>query len=87
MLQRCNNTNKKNYGHYGGRGIKVCTEWQNSFDAFRDWAMSHGYNPDAKRGECTIDRIDVNGDYCPDNCRWITNAEQQRNKRKRGVTQ
>ena len=85
MLQRCNNANKKNYHNYGGRGIKVCSEWQNSFEAFRDWAMANGYNPEAKRGECTLDRIDVNGNYCPENCRWITNAEQQRNKRKRGV--
>lgn len=83
MNQRCTNPNRKHYKHYGGRGIKVCEEWRNSFEAFREWALSNGYRPDAARGECTLDRIDVNGNYCPENCRWITNAEQQRNKRKR----
>lgn len=82
MNQRCTNPNRKHYEHYGGRGITVCEEWRNSFEAFREWAMANGYNPNAKRGECTLDRIDVNGNYSTENCRWITNAEQQRNKRK-----
>lgn len=85
MNQRCSNPNHKGYKYYGGRGISVCEVWKNSFEAFYEWALLNGYNPCAKRGECTLDRIDVSGDYCPENCRWTTNAEQQRNKRKRGV--
>lgn len=78
MLERCNNVNNKSYPDYGGRGIKVCEEWsgKTGFLKFYDWAMVSGY----KEG-LTIERKDVNGDYCPDNCCFITNAEQQRNKR------
>lgn len=60
----------------GGRGIIMCDEWKNNFLSFKDWAMTNGYKEDL-----TIDRIDVNGNYEPDNCRWITNKEQQSNKR------
>jgi hypothetical protein len=83
MKQRCTNPNRFCYEHYGGRGISVCEEWLNSFELFCEWAMANGYKPDAMRGECTLDRIDTDGNYCPENCRWVTNAEQQRNKRKR----
>lgn len=75
MKSRCHNKNGPGYYDYGGRGITVCKEWEN-FDQFYEWAMKNGY-----RDDLTIDRIDVNGNYEPDNCRWITNAEQQRNKR------
>lgn len=82
MKARCNNPNNKRYPQYGGNGIKLCKEWNNDYQAFKEWAYSAGYDENAAFGECTIDRIDVNGNYEPNNCRWITNAEQQKNKKK-----
>jgi len=76
MRDRCNNPNTPAYKNYGGRGIKVCPEWDASFEAFWDWARHNGYQDDL-----TIDRIDNDGDYCPNNCKWVTRTEQQRNKR------
>lgn len=76
MKGRCNRPTATSYKYYGGRGISVCEEWENDFAVFRDWALANGY----KEG-LSIDRIDVNGNYCPENCRWITMKEQQKNKR------
>lgn len=81
MKQRCFNTKAKAYKSYGARGITVCDEWKNSFESFEKWAFENGYDETAHKGLCTLDRIDNDGNYEPSNCRWITNAEQQRNKR------
>lgn len=78
MLERCKNPNHRSYMEYGGRGIKVCKEWDSElgFLVFYDWAMANGY-----KDELTLERKDVNGNYCPENCTWIPMGEQQRNKR------
>lgn len=81
MKQRCGNPNAHEYENYGGRGISVCDEWSSSFEAFCEWAYSHGYDPNAPRGKCTIDRIDVNGNYEPSNCRFVDMKVQCRNRR------
>ena len=88
MKQRCCNSNRRDYKYYGGRGVTVCTEWLDSevikdgmgfhkqgWFAFREWALSNGY-----KDGLTLDRIDVNKGYSPDNCRWVTMKEQANNK-------
>ena len=74
MKDRCYNPANKRYKNYGGRGILVCDEWLNDFVAFRNWALSHGY-----ADTLSIDRLDVNGNYEPNNCRWATTKEQNFN--------
>lgn len=81
MKKRCYNPSSTSYKYYGGRGIKVCDEWETDYFSFRNWAIANGYDKNAPRGKCTLDRINVNGNYEPDNCRWVSMKEQSANKR------
>ena len=75
MMTRCYRESYTGYHRYGGRGITVCEEWRD-FSVFKAWAVAHGYRDDLQ-----IDRRDVNGNYCPENCRFVTASRQARNRR------
>lgn len=89
MIERCYNPNNKKYYLYGGKGIKICDEWLNDYDTFKNWAYENGYFESCK---LSIDRIDSDRDYCPENCRFISISEnsaranigRQKNKSKNG---
>ena len=75
MIQRCYNPNDAKFKNYGARGIIVCEKWKNDYREFKEWAINNGYSNDL-----TIDRINVNGNYEPSNCRWVDNYVQENNR-------
>ena len=80
MKNRCNQPSHKSYQRYGGRGITVCEEWMRDFQAFYDWAVTNGYDETAPKGQCTLDRIDNDKGYSPNNCRWVDMKTQSNNR-------
>lgn len=80
MKERCHNPHYKYYNRYGGRGVKICDEWEKSFESFAKWAYENGYDETKTGYDQSLDRINLDGDYCPENCRWTNQKEQVRNR-------
>lgn len=80
MISRCRTKTASGYQYYGARGIRVCDEWLD-YSTFKEWAYKNGYDDKAESYKCTIDRIDVNGNYEPSNCRFVDMKTQNQNKR------
>lgn len=81
MKERCFSSASQSYKHYGERGITICKEWTDDYQVFKKWAYENGYDENAPYGELTIERVDVNGNYCPENCKWISIQDQTWNRR------
>lgn len=80
MKARCENPSHCEYHRYGGRGISICDEWKNDYTAFREWALAQGYDPSAPKGKCTLDRIDNDNGYSPQNCTFSDMKKQCNNR-------
>lgn len=86
IKQRCYNSKNSKYYLYGGKGIRLCNEWNNDYEKFKIWSLKNGYKEEAG---LSIDRIDSNKDYCPENCQWISlsknSAKANKNRSKKGT--
>lgn len=82
IKRRCYTKSNPSYKYYGALGVKMCDEWHKNFDTFREWAYANGYDENAPKGECTIDRINPYDNYEPSNCRWVSMTVQNNNTRR-----
>lgn len=82
LVRKCTDPKYENYANFGGRGIKMCDEWLENMDTFFKWALANGYDGNRPKEENILDLIDPNGDYCPENCRWVDQKTQTNNTRK-----